>query len=190
MKTVRTSICIPEHLHKMVKDNHLCLTDMVIKMLNEKAEEIQTGSEVEVPPTADQKIDAVLEKLNGDHTITQYISSAGRVHRKVVAYTNARIESEAGVILNTRQKERVKEFLLSQFEHVREDIRTWHPPIDEITGKRLNNFAINTGYRARFQIEGKTPELLREVGEKFIKASGPVTPTSLESIIEHLKMKF
>jgi len=180
---------IPEDLHKKAKDNNLCLTDIMIEALEEKIAKIEAGEE-NTPITPDQRVDAALEKLDGDHDLAQYLSTSGRVHRKVVAYAYARVEWDTGLILNARQKERVRDFLSDQFLEVRDEIESRPPPLDEITGKRLNNFSINTGYRTRLQVEGKTPELLREIGERFILNSGPVTPTSLESIIEHLRSKY
>ncbi len=183
-KSIMTTIRLPEHLHRAIKENNLCLTDIVIEALETALSQVEDG--INQQPTPDERVDAALNKLDGDPDIAEYLISAKRIHRKVVSYVYGRVEWESGVILSTRQKERVRGFIEDQFVGVRDEVWSRHPALDEITGQRLGNFITNTGYRHRIEAEGKTPELLREIGERFVQASGPVKPTPIESIINHL----
>ncbi|MDD2779787.1 MAG: hypothetical protein PHG93_06155 [Candidatus Methanomethylophilaceae archaeon] len=189
MKSVMTTIRLPKHLHEMLQENNLCLTEMVVEMLKETEAKIQREAEG-TSPTPDERVDAALEDLNGDHDLRTYLSSSGRIHRKIVAFAYARVGQDACVILTTKQKERIRTFLENQLLEVRDEVETRHPALDEVTEKRFKNYIVNMGYRYRLEAEGKTPELMQEIGERFILNSGPVTPTSLESIIEHLRSKY
>lgn len=184
-KSVMTSIRIPAHLHQGIKENNLCLTDIVVGALETTLAEIN-NDDADLQPTPDDRVDEALSKLDGDPDIAEYLISAKRIHRKVVAYVYGRVEWESGVILSNRQKRRIREFTERQYLAVRDEIWPEHPALDSITKERLGNFVSNMGYRHRMAIEGRTPELLREIGERFVRASGPVKPTSIDSIVEHL----